>query len=294
MPDLADQNQREDPYQPDFASPYTGTGHDLREITRSGLEIRPIPLSAGIHGDDAFWEYEHVFSPFSRLYYARHGKLSIESGGRRIFVPREGFLVIPAQLHFNCRAEGRTEHFWIHFDLEPPYLQEYSKPVAIEGNPANRAVAKLAWESVAGSGSPHVRVHRMKALLHLLFAEMNLATSSTIPVQLHRALNLVNRSAARIHSVAQLARLAGYSPEHLAHLFRRHMRQSPSAYLRQCRIRETARRLAYTDATIERIADDLGFANRHHLSRLFKNIMNESPAAFRKRLQRSGNTLPET
>lgn len=274
--------------------PYTGAGLDLQGLTRRGLEIRPIPLSAGLNPDGGSWAYEHVFSPFSRVYFARHDNLFVESEGEQYQIPENGFLLIPAQLHFNCHAGQRQEHMWIHFDLDPPYLHEFSRPVRIEGNATTHANARLVWDTVENSSSLHVCVHRIKALLHLLLGEMDLGRESTLPVQLHRALRLMNHSVAEIRTVSDLARLAGYSPEHLAYLFRRHTQSSPSDFLRQCRTREVARRLAYTDATIEQIADELGFANRHHLSRLFKRMMNESPATFRRRLHQAGKIILKT
>jgi transcriptional regulator GlxA family with amidase domain len=155
--------------------------------------------------------------------------------------------------------------------------------VAIEGEAASRSLAQGIWKDLDARSPLNRQVHHIKSLLHLLFASLNIADQPAFPHQLLRAMEAIRKHLYKPLSVEDLARLAGYSPEHLAHLFRKHVKQSPSACIREHRIREAARRLAYTDDTIEVIADDLCFANRHHMSRLFKSIMKEAPATFRKR-----------
>lgn len=270
---------------PDYLAPFTGQGIDLRGITRTGIDVRSIPLSAGVHPRGLEWNYEHVFSPFARLYFARHGSISIKVEGNVYQLPRLGFLFIPAELHFHCGTTGSSEHLWIHFTVEPPWLEGLRQPVAIEGEATSRSLAQCLWRDLDARSPLNRKVHYIKSLLHLLFASLKLADHPAFPHQLLRAMEAIQKHLDKPLSVKNLSRLAGYSPEHLAHLFRKHLKQSPSACIREHRIREAARRLAYTDDTIEVIADDLCFANRHHMSRLFKSIMKEAPATFRRRFK---------
>lgn len=272
-----------------YDEPYTGTGTDLRGITRKGLEIRPVPLSMGVHAE-ATWEYEHVFSPFCRMYYARHSEMRIHSGGRQVVLPAGGFLLIPAQLHFHCHAGSSATHLWVHFDLQPSYLHGFHQPFAVRGDERLRLLAEALWKAAVKSSEEPVGqalVHLVKSLLHALFAQLDLATAPSVPPQLMQAVQCVQDNRNRSLSVADLARRSGYSPEHLAHLFRRYLGESPSRFIRMARVREAARRLAYTHDTLETIADDLGFANRHHLSRIFRESMGEPPVAFRRRVHAS-------
>jgi AraC-like DNA-binding protein len=271
---------------PDYLSPFTGEGVDFRDITNTGLDVRPIPLSAGVLQKSAPWRYEHVFSPFCRLYFARHGDMYIRANGKTFHLPRHGFLLIPAELHFHCGTDGSSEHLWIHFRLHPPWLEGFRLPVPIEANATTRNPARRIWQHLEAHAAPHQQVHMIKALLHLLFSDLNLTGRSLVPHQLQRALRIIQEHLQSPLAVRELAKMAGYSPEHLAHLFRKHLRLSPSEFIRNTRIREAARRLAYTTDTIEAIADDLCFANRHHLSRVFKMVIKEPPAAFRDRIKK--------
>ncbi|MEX0324650.1 MAG: helix-turn-helix domain-containing protein [Puniceicoccaceae bacterium] len=282
MPDFPPHNP------PDYLSPFTGDGVNFEETTGPGLDIRPIPLSAGVLQDGIPWTYDHVFSPFCRLYFARHGDLYIRTENKTYQVPANGFLLIPAEFTFHCGTDGSAEHLWIHFRVQPPWLEGFKRPVVNPGDSTSRELAGQLWKLLARSSFPNPGIHLVKSLLHLLFRGLKLSATSPIPPQLQSAFHIVNEHLYSPLSVKELAQKVGYSPEHLSHLFRKHLKQSPSDFIRKARIHEAARRLAYTDDTIEAIADDLCFANRHHLSRVFKTVINEPPAAFRNRIRNRG------
>lgn len=280
-------NPLHDPSQ--YLTPFTGDGIDFAEITGPGLDIRLVPLSAGVLPKGVPWAYNHVFSPFCRLYFARHGDMFIRTEHRTYPVPRNSFLLIPAEFNFHCGTGGSAEHLWVHFSVQPPWLEGFKLPLAIPGDATSRGLARRIWQCLGQSPFPNPGIHLVKALLHLLFSGLRLSATSSIPPQLQNAFNIANKHLQVPLSVKDFARMVGYSPEHFSHLFRKHLNQSPSEFIRTARIHEAARRLAYTDDTIEAIADDLCFANRHHFSRVFKAVLDESPAAFRERVKGGAN-----
>ncbi len=79
-----------------------------------------------------------------------------------------------------------------------------------------------------------------------------------------------------------LADVAFCSSGHLNRQFRKLINQTPASYVRERRLTAAAHRLAYTDDSIELIAEDLGFPNRHYLTRVFTKTMGYAPAAYRK------------
>ena len=64
--------------------------------------------------------------------------------------------------------------------------------------------------------------------------------------------------------------------------FESHMNQSPGAYVRQVRYQKASRMLILSDASIEQIAAELGYPNRHYFSRAFARHAGHGPATFRK------------
>ncbi|MEO1967473.1 MAG: AraC family transcriptional regulator [Sphingomonadaceae bacterium] len=86
--------------------------------------------------------------------------------------------------------------------------------------------------------------------------------------------------------LAQLARIAGVSPYHLAHSFKRAIGMSPLAYRNQCRIREAARQVR-SEQPLAEIAVALGFADQSHLTRQFQRLIGLSPARYRQQYRSS-------
>jgi AraC-like DNA-binding protein len=152
----------------------------------------------------------------------------------------------------------------------------------------NEILQSLCSELISAHKAPKKRLfsrryHQAKALTHLVAAELPGKRTSSPPVRLLDTLKHIHSHLGDNLRVNRLAEISGYSPEYLSTLFRKHCRQTPHAYIRDVRMREAARRLAYTQDSIDRIAGDLGYANRHHFTRLFGQSLNESPAKFRKR-----------
>ncbi|WP_234405448.1 AraC family transcriptional regulator [Paenibacillus sp. IHBB 10380] len=73
------------------------------------------------------------------------------------------------------------------------------------------------------------------------------------------------------------------SAGHLSRLFKRKMQNSPIHYLGQVRSDRTTQLLMRTDATLQEIAERVGFPDAHSLSRSFKKYKGLSPAHFREK-----------
>jgi transcriptional regulator GlxA family with amidase domain len=86
--------------------------------------------------------------------------------------------------------------------------------------------------------------------------------------------------------LADLGRLAGLSPNHLAQLFGKEVGVSPHQYLLRQRIERAKELLAGTDVPITRIALDLGFSSSQHFARVFHQNVKRSARAYRDGSQR--------
>ena len=73
------------------------------------------------------------------------------------------------------------------------------------------------------------------------------------------------------------------SVERFIRSFREHTGQTPAAYVLATRIRLAGEALALTDKTIDQIAVETGFPNRHYLSRMFARQVGCGPAEYRAR-----------
>lgn len=81
---------------------------------------------------------------------------------------------------------------------------------------------------------------------------------------------------------AQLAAQAGMSVNSLIRQFQRHLGMSPRQYLQRERIQRACRLLQFTSKTVEQIAEECGFCDRHYFTRIFKKQRGIGPGGFRK------------
>lgn len=83
-------------------------------------------------------------------------------------------------------------------------------------------------------------------------------------------------------TLADLARLSGYSPQHLNRLFRRAIGVTPMKYLMRRKLEHAAAMLREDALTIRAVAASIGLDDPAYFSRLFAGHYGMSPAAYRQ------------
>jgi AraC-like DNA-binding protein/mannose-6-phosphate isomerase-like protein (cupin superfamily) len=117
------------------------------------------------------------------------------------------------------------------------------------------------------------------------------ATEAAGLAKLHH--DLVERVVARIRespaeapTVAELAREAGYSPDHFARIFARATGRGPQEYVIDAKMERARRLLAESSLSVGMIAEALGFREVFFFSRQFSQRTGVSPSEYRKALER--------
>ncbi|GAA3402904.1 helix-turn-helix domain-containing protein [Paenibacillus hodogayensis] len=77
----------------------------------------------------------------------------------------------------------------------------------------------------------------------------------------------------------ELAQIAGLSPWHYSHLFKKTTGLGPNRYLAEIRIRR-AKELLLTGTALRDIAHQVGYGDESHFRRTFKELVGVSPSAF--------------
>jgi transcriptional regulator GlxA family with amidase domain len=95
---------------------------------------------------------------------------------------------------------------------------------------------------------------------------------------------IADRPAADL-SVPALARRVAMSPRHFARVFGAQLGTSPARYVERVRVEAARRRLEETDAGVEEIASQCGFASAEVMRRTFLRVLRVSPAAYRTRFR---------
>ena len=80
----------------------------------------------------------------------------------------------------------------------------------------------------------------------------------------------------------EVAAKLGMTPNAFIRWFKQSTGLTPQSWLNRERVHEASFWLHHNDASIERIAETVGFCDRYHFSRVFKQIQEVSPVRFRK------------
>jgi AraC-like DNA-binding protein len=94
--------------------------------------------------------------------------------------------------------------------------------------------------------------------------------------------NLIDQHLADIRTTTDLARRVGVSTDHFARIFKQAFHCSPSQFLRQRRLQETARQLSNSDANLERIARFVGYRDATALAHAWQDAHGISPGRWRR------------
>lgn len=131
---------------------------------------------------------------------------------------------------------------------------------ALEASGLSMAIFSLCWR--------HLEKHHLVSRPH-----------QSLPPWISAALEHVRLEPST--SVAQWARVAGFSPAQFRRLFGQWMGVSPQEYLARHRLDEARRMLAGTDISIGLISQHLGFSSPSHFTRRFKTQTGLAPARYR-------------
>ena len=263
----------------------TPWGVDLARIATAGWTPFLIHES-GYQSVLEDWNHQGVDSPFWRFYYNPKPGCHLVFQGRKIPLEPKSAVLIPADTVFDCVGAVRACHYWLHFTTSRPGVSFPAAPIPI---PADETLKPLLRRLIHAHGEPatdardHTLLHLGAALLHTVFASLEAAEQPALPESLVEVLALIARAPRDKLTNFFLAEHAGMSVERFIRSFREHTGQTPAAYVLKTRIRLTGEALALTDKTIDQIAVENGFPNRHYMSRMFAREVGCGPAEFRAR-----------
>ena len=150
---------------------------------------------------------------------------------------------------------------------------------------AQRLLARIERELAAADEAAPLALQ--SAVLELIALACRSEPAGRRPAWLAKVVERLHDDPAAELSLADLGRLAGVHPAHLARSFQQAQGMSVGDYRRALRIRQACRALADPAQPIALIAAEAGFADQSHFARVFKRMVGETPRDYRHKTQRA-------
>lgn len=246
------------------------------------------------------WDAANVCSSYWRLYVNNRSGASVTLDRGAYEITPGKLHLIPAGVRFSCRNSRPIDHFFIHFDvlgLPPPLLQSvFDRPLGVVLDAGISSLVDAALDQVklhaeAPSKPDPVALCHGKALVYYALARAisqlpgesaDLARRLALPAgQVAPAIQHIELNFKTALSNDHLAEMCHLSNDQFVRRFKASVGMTPAQYILQRRVTTAAQQLLFTRDSIEKIAEDCGFANRFYFSRVFTRRMGSSPAAYR-------------
>lgn len=170
---------------------------------------------------------------------------------------------------------------WVFFDdSEAAPVLRGRRPELIAADASDFiAILQILTREAAGAAQPAM----LESLVAVLdTAARRLAGSEVVDQRLWRLWETVDGELARDWSVAELARRACLSEEHLRRLCHRHYQRSPADHLMHLRMRRASTVLRSSPTKLETVAQSVGYGSVYSFSVAFRRWSGVPPGEFRR------------
>jgi AraC-like DNA-binding protein len=214
--------------------------------------------------------------------------------GRKRIRPGSAFIVLPGVWH-RYRPDPHTGWTESWVELKGPNIDRLQTEGVLQARAAIRQRTEAAglsealdavhaWARTAGPGFDPELAARA---LGVLAAWWRASAARPVQTSTLRAIIEAERYLTAHYSepvnISALAKRLGVAYSHFRRQFRLHTGYAPWKYIMRMRLVRAKRLLAADDATLDEIAEQLGFSSAFHLSFAFKQAFSEAPLHWRRK-----------
>lgn len=220
----------------------------------------------------------------AQLVYAAKGTMQVTTPKGRWLVPPDRAVWVPARLEHAIDVLADIEMRTLYF--EPAWLKRGRQGASLNSEFVVR-VSPLLHQAILALFDDGKSRERMALLVRLVMLELDRAEDSATFIPLpqearcRRAADIVLRAPAAVHEIDNLAEKVGTSARTLSRLFSAQTQLSFKSWCQRARIASAIERLStQPDASVKRIAADLGYASVPAFSHAFRQVTGKTPTEF--------------
>jgi AraC-like DNA-binding protein len=198
----------------------------------------------------------------------------------------------------SARFEHYTQTVLEHcrYRLEPVYakleagLERLTEPLLASGSLDEKSFDEMSSSlerSAAEDTTVTALVSRYRQVISDIEAAVATPTLARHGRSMRRALAFMREHAGEPLSLASVARVAGFAPDHFSKLFKRTEGTTFENYLLGLRIEHAKLMLGRTSLHVEGVSGLCGFRNRIHFHRAFKQAVGVTPVQYRRQRHRA-------
>lgn len=259
------------------------TFFDLPETSDNGFDIR-LRLCIGVKLED--WTYRDSIHRCWVFYWNADPGAFIEYDEQTVELKPGQVVLIPPHTRYSTWNSQEFRHFYIHFEAPPPFNRICRGILTFPATGIRQFFRKFR------TAVPGVRPLLLREMLYHYLGEIPAGQflepgRSILEPRIELAMDLMNEQLKQPRSNRELCRRSGLNLNDFYRKFREELGITPKQYQLSLRMDYAREQLLHSDAALEEIAEQTGFADRFQFSKAFRRFYSIPPAAYRKKF-RSG------
>jgi AraC-like DNA-binding protein len=288
---------------------------DPSDIKQSFTEIN-IKLHCYRYWMLSEWECANMAFPFWRLYHNTIEGASLKYRGITTGLTQDKVLIIPPDTSFSTslkgisgdafkesiigkrisnieeiadlEKKGMVDHLFIHFNLGIPFdsIQPEIYEFRVDGYIA-KLLDRIKENNICVSNAYDlIECATINCLILSLLSKIPKGRweSSYLDKRILKTINFIENNIKEKLTNNKLADMINMAANSFARLFKENTAISLQQYIQKRRIEKALMMLHHSIMSIEEIASECGFFDRHHFSKVFKQVMKMSPVFYKRHL----------
>lgn len=259
------------------------------------------------------WEITDMARPFWRIYYNPKSGAYVRFNQKEIAIEPNNIYLIPPDTNYSATLFNKAfpensfksagghltdyleelyknkdyiYHLFIHFTIAEVHGIAEQNIYAIPIDDNIQQILNLIIQKTKENDSVF-DLHTTLSMHHLISLCLSYIPKEkwlniTKDSRILDTIKYIKNSLSEDLSNKALAERVNLIPQSFYRLFKHEVGMSPQAYVRKIKINKACNYLHYTNYSIDQIAFECGFNNRHYFSKIFKELIKMPPVRYRK------------